>query len=136
MAGIWHRANPRVMSTPFRTPAETAEFISSRIPNRGLFAGLDWRISPMPLALPASMIREIEQLGRVLLQFNKTVNLLYRKSGEGKIPEWFGGYLDKGKPAELLELQRSVAFKNEIPRVIRPDILITDEGLKITELDS
>jgi hypothetical protein len=124
------------MNTPSRTPAETAQFIRSRIPNRGLFAGLDWRISPRPLTLPATMIREIEQLGRVLLQFNKAVNLLYRKSGEGKIHEWFAGYLDKGKPAELLELQRSPAFRNEMPRVIRPDILITDEGLKITELDS
>jgi hypothetical protein len=117
-------------------PHEAAEFVRSRIPNRGLFAGLDWRISPKPLALPAQMIREIEQLGRVLLQFNKTVNLLYRKSAEGTIPEWFAGYLDQGKPAALLELQRTPAFKNDVPRVIRPDILITDEGLKVTELDS
>ena len=38
--------------------------------------------------------------------------------------------------AELIELQRSPAFKNDVPRVIRPDILLTENGFSITELDS
>ena len=38
--------------------------------------------------------------------------------------------------AELIELQRSPAFKNDVPRVIRPDILLTETGFSITELDS
>jgi hypothetical protein len=45
-------------------------------------------------------------------------------------------WLDQGKPADLLELQRSAAFKSEIPRVIRPDLLLLEDGLAITELDS
>jgi len=36
----------------------------------------------------------------------------------------------------LTALQRSLAFKNEVPRVIRPDLLITEQGLSVTELDS
>jgi hypothetical protein len=72
----------------------------------------------------------------VLLQFYRAVNLLYRKSAEGKQPEWVARWLDLGKPRELIELQRSAAFKNEIPRVIRPDILLTETGFSITELDS
>ena len=79
---------------------------------------------------------KIESLGRVLLQFYRAVNLLYRKSVEGKQPEWIARWLDQGKPAELIELQRSLAFKNEMPRVIRPDILLTENGFSITELDS
>lgn len=118
------------------SPREAAQFIRSKIPEHGLFAGLDWRISPKPLALPLRMLRELEQLGRVLLQFNRAVNLLYRKSCEGTIPKWISDYLNLGKPADLLELNQAAEFKNDIPRVIRPDILITDEGLKITELDS
>ena len=62
--------------------------------------------------------------------------LLYRLSVEGKQPAWVAAWLDQGKPAELIELQRSAAFKNEWPRVIRPDLLITETGLRITELDS
>src|SRR5262249_28625353 len=62
--------------------------------------------------------------------------LLHRKSTEGKQPEWVARWLDQGKPADLLEVQRSAALKNELPRVIRPDLLISDHGLSVTELDS
>ncbi len=58
------------------------------------------------------------------------------KSIEGKQPEWVARWLDLGKPRELIELQRSTAFKNDVPRVIRPDILLTENGFSITELDS
>lgn len=106
------------------------------MPAAGLFDGHNWRISPAPFKLGPEIAKEIETLGRVLLQFNKAVNRLYRLSVEGKQPAWVARWLDLGKPAELIELQRSPAFKNEWPRVIRPDLLITDMGLSITELDS
>ncbi len=116
--------------------AEQAKFIRDSIPAGGLFAGMEWKISPTPFPLGENLAKEIESLGRVLLQFYRAVNLLYRKSVEGKQPEWAARWLDLGKPRELIELQRSVAFKNEIPRVIRPDILLTENGFSITELDS
>jgi hypothetical protein len=117
-------------------PSEQAKFIREQIPANGLFAGLDWRTSPTPFPLEENLAKEIESLGRVILQFYRAVNLLYRKSVEGKQPEWVARWLDLGKPAELIELQRSLAFKNEMPRVIRPDILLTENGISITELDS
>ena len=118
------------------TLERNAHFIRSQMPVSGLFAGLDWRISPVPFPLGENLAREIESLGRVLLQFYRAVNLLYRKSAEGKQPEWVARWLDLGKPAELIALQRSPAFKNDVPRVIRPDILLTETGISITELDS
>jgi hypothetical protein len=36
----------------------------------------------------------------------------------------------------LIELQRSPPFRSEVPRVIRPDILLMENGFAITELDS
>jgi hypothetical protein len=119
-----------------QSTADAARFVRSQIPSNGLFAGQDWRISPAPFSLGAELAKELETLGRVLLQFNRAVNLLYRKSVEGKQPEWISRWLDQGKPAELVELQRHPSFKNEIPRVIRPDILLTENGFSITELDS
>src|SRR5471032_2418534 len=113
-----------------------AKFIREQIPIGGLFAGLEWRISPASFPLGENLTKEIESLGRVLLQFYRAVNLLYRKSVEGKQPEWVAYWLDLGKPHDLIELQRSAAFKNEMPRVIRPDILLTENGFSITELDS
>ncbi len=115
---------------------QAATFIRDSLPPDGLFTGLDWRISPAPFQIGENLAKEIESLGRVLLQFYRAVNLLYRKSVEGKQPEWVARWLDLGKPQELIELQRSPAFKNEVPRVIRPDILLTENGISITELDS
>jgi hypothetical protein len=116
--------------------AERARFVRERLPAEGLFADHDWRTSPVPFPLGPVVTKEIESLGRVLLQYYRAVNLLYRKSVEGKQPEWIARWLDQGKPAELIELQRSAALKNEVPRVIRPDLLITEQGLRVTELDS
>jgi len=116
--------------------AERARFVRERLPVEGLFADHDWRTSPVPFPLGPAVAKEVESLGRVLLQFYRAVNLLYRKSVEGKQPEWVARWLDQGKPADLIELQRSQALKNEAPRVIRPDLLITEHGLSVTELDS
>jgi len=113
-----------------------AKFIRDSVPPGGLFARMEWRISPAPFPLGENLAKEIESLGRVLLQFYRATNLLYRKSIEGKQPEWVARWLDLGKPRELIELQRSATFKNDVPRVIRPDILLTDNGISITELDS
>jgi hypothetical protein len=132
----WHRQRPVADVISVNPPADKARFIREQIPPGGLFAGMDWRISPEPFLLGENLAKEIESLGRVLLQFYRAMNLLYRKSVEGKQPEWVARWLDQGKPAGLIELQRSPAFKNETPRVIRPDILLTENGFAITELDS
>ena len=116
--------------------ASRARFVREHMPPEGLFAGHEWRISPAPFPLSSEIDQELENLGRVLLQFYRAVNLLYRKSGEGKMPEWVSRWLDQGKPESLVSLQRSQAVKNELPRVIRPDLLITEHGLSVTELDS
>src|SRR5271166_2400307 len=118
------------------SPADKARYVREQIPPGGLFAGLEWRISPTPFPLDENLANEIESLGRVLLQFYRAVNLLYRKSVEGKQPEWVARWLDQGKPADVIATQRAQIFKNEVPRVIRPDVLITEQGLRITELDS
>jgi hypothetical protein len=116
--------------------AAAAQAIRDALPSGGLFAGQTWRTSPAPFSLGEKLAKELDSLGRVLLQFYRAVNLLYRQSVAGKQPAWVAQWLDQGKPAELIELQRNPALKNELPRVIRPDILLTDGGFAITELDS
>ena len=113
-----------------------ARFVRAHMPTEGLFAGHDWRIATAPFSLGSEAAQDVESLGRVLLQFYRAINLLYRKSLEGKQPEWVARWLDQGKPSELLELQRAAVFKNELPRVIRPDLLLNEHGLTVTELDS
>src|SRR5215471_15265808 len=94
--------------------ATRARFVRDHLPAEGLFAGHEWRVSSQPFRLSIAIGKELETLGRVLLQFYRAVNLLYRKSTEGKQPEWVARWLDLGKPRELVELQRSHAFKNDV----------------------
>lgn len=125
-----------VQQTSSALAAKRARCVRDQLPAEGLFAGHDWRVSPAPLRLPPAVAAELETLGRVLLQFYRAINLLYRKSVEGKQPEWVARWLDQGKPAELVARQREPAFRKEVPRVIRPDLLMTEQGLSVTELDS
>ncbi|MHB9008212.1 MAG: hypothetical protein ACYDC1_14910, partial [Limisphaerales bacterium] len=112
--------------------AEKAASIRAALPSGGLFAGQTWRTSPTPFPLGQELAKEFESLGRVLLHFYRAVNLLYRRSAEGKQPPWVAQLLDQGKPADLIALQRHPAFKHDLPRVIRPDILLTEDGFAIS----
>src|SRR5947209_11304900 len=116
--------------------AERAQLVRRSMPAEGLFASHEWRLAPYPFPLSAMVVAELETLGRVLLQFYRGINLLYRKSVEGKQPDWVAQWLDQGKPRALIEMQRSPVMRNELPRGIRPDLLLTDDGLRVTELDS
>lgn len=124
------------LAPPERSVGDLAGALRAQLPPGGLLADQPWRISATPFPLPATLAKELESLGRVLLQFYRAVNLLYRHSLVGKQPEWVARWLDLGKPAELLARQRSPAFKNDLPRVIRPDCLLTEEGFAVSELDS
>jgi hypothetical protein len=122
--------------THVEAPADRARFVRAHMPEGGMFSGQEWRFSPDPFPLGADLAKQLEALGRMLLQFNRSINLLYRLSLAGKQPGWVAEWLDRGKPASLLEIQRAAAFKNDLPRVIRPDIILTETGPCITELDS
>lgn len=113
-----------------------AQHVRDSLPEGGLFKGHNWRIAPEPFQLEPKFSRELEALGRMLLQFYKAADLLYRQSVNGKQPTWVCEWLDQGKPASLIELQRHPQFKTSLPKVIRPDILLTEDGWHITELDS
>jgi hypothetical protein len=118
------------------SPGDAARFVRDALPPGGLFSDQHWRIAPEPFALGPELAKELETLGRVLLQFYRAVNLLYRQSVAGKQPSWVAELLDQGKPPGLIEWQRSPAFKNDVPRVLRPDCLLTETGFAISELDS
>ncbi len=96
-----------------------------------------WRISPEPYALSAERLAEIRALGDHLLAFTLAANKLYQESVKGRQPAWVHRLLDQGKPDALIEYQRMNRFKQAVPRVIRPDLVIDEEGrLSACELDS
>lgn len=107
-----------------------------QLPDQSLFDGKSWKSSPTPLVLSEKHLLLLTQLGPVLAQFVRSCNLLYRHSVEGKRPRWISDWMDFGKPQELIELSRSTRWKNEIPRVLRPDLVLTEEGFALCEIDS
>ena len=110
--------------------------IRETLVREALFSTHQWRISEKPFYLPPQLQQEIESLGRILLQFYRAINLLYSQSVAGKMPHWIAELMDYGKPSWLVELQRHRLFKNALPKVIRPDLILTSDGLRLTELDS
>jgi hypothetical protein len=118
------------------TPLERAHFVRDRLPAEGLFAEKAWRIAPQAFALSEKHAELLEKLGLVLHRFNTACNLLYRQSAAGKAHPWVAPLLDAGKPPELVALSRHDKVKGQVPAVIRPDLILTEDGFALSELDS
>jgi hypothetical protein len=109
--------------------------IRTRLGHSDLF-GESWRISPCPLLLSSDQLAFFSTLGPHLLSFYRGLNRLYNASIKGLQPPWVAGYLDQGKPESLRQFNRMKRFRDEVPAVMRPDIIPTQDGMVITELDS
>ena len=110
--------------------------IRNSFPKEGLFAEKDWLLSPDAFPIEEKFLRELEQLGHRLFVFQRACNQLYQLSVKGKQPDWIARYLDAGKPKELIEFSRRKEIRDDLPRVIRPDLILTDDGYIIAEIDS
>jgi hypothetical protein len=132
---------PCTATIPNLTAREQAHHLYEAIPP-GLFRVQDeneriaWRVSPEPFALSAEQVEAIERLGPVLLSFYRALNNLYNRSVRETAPVFIAEYLDHGKPEQIVKLARQNRFKQEVPGVIRPDLIVTADGFVATELDS
>jgi hypothetical protein len=132
---------PCTATNPNLTAREQAHYLYEAIPP-GLFRVTDeneriaWRVSPEPFALSEQQVGAIESLGTDLLRFYRGLNNLYNRSARGTAPAFVAEYLDRGKPEQIVKLGRQNRFKQEIPGVIRPDLIVTPDGFAATELDS
>ncbi len=132
---------PCTATKPDLTVREQAHHLYEAIPP-GLFRVNDeneriaWRVSPEPFALTAEQLDTIQRLGQDLLAFYRALNNLYNRSARGTAPAFIAEYLDHGKPEQIVKLARQNRFKQELPAIIRPDLIVTDDGFAATELDS
>ena len=118
------------------TAAQKAQFVRLQLPKEGLFAGQQWRISPNPLPLSPKDCGGVEYLGPHPGAVLWAVNLLYRQSLAGKEPGWVVGLVGQGQAGGFTDLAASRLFQGRNTAVIRPDLLVLDGSLAITELDS
>lgn len=116
------------------TQVERCLAIRSRLIQDGVYN--NWRISPETFFISKEERTFIESLGAVFYKFYKSSNKLYYESVHGRQPGWISGYLDQGKPQAVVEYIRMNRIKGLLPGVIRPDIILTEEGMVVTELDS
>jgi len=110
--------------------------IRDAFPKEGLFAEKDWLISPEAFPIEKKFVADLEQLGHRLFVFQRACNQLYQLSIKGKQPAWVARHLDAGKPAELIEFSRRKEIRDDLPAVIRPDLILTEDGYVIAEIDS
>ena len=116
-------------------PALTLADLKESVPKTGFFADREWIWSPEPFQLSKNQKKILSRLGRPLHRFQCASDELYRLSSEGRRPEWIAKLLDAGKPDWMIAHQRSSEQRNVIPRVIRPDLLLTENGFIASELD-
>jgi hypothetical protein len=110
--------------------------IRAAFPKEGLFAEKAWLLSPDAFPIEEKFVTELEQLGHRLFVFQRACNQLYQLSIKGKQPAWVARYLDAGKPKELIEFSRRKEIRDDLPRVIRPDLILTEKGYIVAEIDS
>ena len=109
-----------------------------------LFEAKSWRLSPEAWPLTPAQVGELEAIGAACLDYHRALELLYLRSAADKnllrnkplIAPWVAEYLDRGKPPELVAHAREARNRGALPAVLRPDLLLTDEGWALTELDS
>lgn len=123
------------MTSPSETVAR-AKAVQAALPAGGLFHEKAWRVAPSAFPLDKKLLGEIEKLGHRLTLFLQACSQLYRLSADGRQPQWIAELLDAGKPKDLVELQRSKTIAQQIPRIIRPDLILTENGFIIAELDN
>ncbi|HEY0791665.1 MAG TPA: hypothetical protein VGD78_11425 [Chthoniobacterales bacterium] len=116
------------------TDQENITALQQRFPKEGLFAEKEWNLAPEPFFIDAACAGYLERLGHWLFKFLRAANLLYHQSRRGKQPAWIAEYLDAGKPEALKGLWP--AARGDLPKVIRPDIILTPEGLVLSEIDA
>ena len=132
---------------PDLTSAERGRYLVEHLPS-GLFrtvdavpgvaqSGVAWRVATEPFRLAPATIERIASLGAPLLAFYRALSSLYARSARGSAPAFIAEYLDQGKPEAIVKLARQNRFKSDVPQVIRPDLILTEDGGYIaSELDS
>jgi hypothetical protein len=118
------------------TAENNLDTIRGALPSEGLFADKDWLTSPEAFPISQKFADDLEQLGHRLFVFQRACNQLYQLSFRGKQPAWIAKYLDAGKPKELIEFSQRKEFRDDLPRIIRPDLILTDGSYTIAEIDS
>ena len=125
-------------------PSLSYESIKSALAAQSLFEDKTWQLSPDAWPLTPEQVAQLEAIGGACFEFHQALETLYLRAAAGKnllrnkplLAPWVADYLDRGKPQALVAHARDPRNRGMFPTVLRPDLLLTDEGFVLTELDS
>lgn len=124
------------LASPESEQLHRVKAVRAAMPEGGMFRDKDWQVSPAALPLPAEVVKKIHALGPATAAFQSACNRLYQEAVDSPSLHWVARVLDQGKPERMVALGRNPRWKDALPRVIRPDLVWTETGLSITELDN
>ena len=118
--------------------------LKSAFAAQSLFEDKSWRLSQDAWPILPEQAQELEAIGAACLEFHQALETLYLRSAAGRnllrnkplTAPWVAEYLDRGKPQALVAHARNPRNRGMFPTVLRPDLLLTDDGFVMTELDS
>jgi len=122
----------------------TREQLTDAFASTALFEAKTWQLSPQAWPLTPDQVTELQAIGDACVEFHAALETLYLRSATDKNllrnkslkAPWVADYLDRGKPAHLVAHARDPRNRGMFPTVLRPDLLVTDDGFVLTELDS
>lgn len=106
--------------------------------------GKTWKLSPDAFPFTPQLRTQLDALGNAALAFYRALERLYLASANDKKilrngtlrAPWVAPLLDRGKPPQLVAHQRAKTLAGTLPPVIRPDLLVCNDGFALTEFDS
>ncbi|HEY9687187.1 MAG TPA: hypothetical protein V6C52_09450 [Coleofasciculaceae cyanobacterium] len=100
--------------------------------------GIGWQLSPTQFALTQAQVEQLHRLGELLNRFVQAVDNLYRQSRNPNlpVPGWVADLYDQGKPEDLLKFSQMKRMKSQLPLVLRPDLLLREDGWTLCEIDA
>lgn len=118
--------------------------INEALKTEGFFRNKRWKLSPDAWRFSEAQRDMLRNIGNAALAFYRATERLYLASAENRsvlrneklYTPWGAEIFDRGKPPRLVAHQRARALAGTLPPVIRPDLLICDDGFALTELDS
>jgi len=125
-------------------PSLAFDTLQSALTATPMFEAKTWQLSPEAWPLTTEQLKQLEEIGAACHEFHQALEALYLRAVAGKnllrnkplLAPWVADYLDRGKPRRLIEHARDPKNRGAMPTVLRPDLLLTDEGFVLTELDS
>lgn len=126
-------------------PSQSVALDFSHLPEQPLYGGGDqtaegigWQLSPTPFVLSKTQAESLNQLGDLLQRFVQGIDNLYKqaKNPNLPVPQWVADLYDQGKPDGLIQFAGMKRLKSHLPLVLRPDLLLQEDGWTLCEIDA